>query len=246
MLAARLIRIRTSAAAGQQTVGDWGLRPDASNPCRHIKKYPQRGETQLIADDELKRLYEYLDRAELEGLEHPFITLAIRLQFEFAARMSEILNLQWSWIDLKRRWIVWPDSKTGGMSKPISGEAARLLETAPRSKDSPYVCPVIFDPAQPMSPHTYSLGWARVLERAGIPHIGTHGIRHRTATDIANSGIPINVGIKLTAHKTITMFSEYSPQPLISALIGVASLVLAPQTREPDLCFRGERMRQIK
>jgi len=66
----------------------WELRPDGSNPCRHIQKYPQRGSTRLIIDAELKRLYEYLDRADKEGLEHPFITLAIPLQFEFAARMS--------------------------------------------------------------------------------------------------------------------------------------------------------------
>ncbi|HEY5239261.1 MAG TPA: site-specific integrase [Rhizomicrobium sp.] len=187
----------------------WELRPDGSNPCRHVQKYPQKGSTRLIVDSELKRLYEYLDRADAEGLEHPFLTLAIRLQFEFAARMSEITNLEWSWIDFKDRRVVWPDSKTGNISKPISTEAFRLLENAPRSKGSPYVCPSIFDPMQSMSKHTYALGWARVLERAGVPHIGTHGIRHRAATDIANSGIPINVGMKLTAHKTVTMFMRY-------------------------------------
>jgi integrase len=45
--------------------------------------------------------------------------------------------------------------------------------------------------------------------RAGLPHIGTHGIRHRSATDIANSGIPVEVGMVLTAHKTVTMFMRY-------------------------------------
>ena len=49
----------------------WGLRPDGSNPCRHIPKYPERGKTRLITDAELKRLYAYLDKAEVEGLEHP-------------------------------------------------------------------------------------------------------------------------------------------------------------------------------
>jgi len=100
----------------------WGLRPDGSNPCRHIPKYPERGKTRLITDAELKRLYDYLHKAAVEGLEHPLILLAIRLQFEFAARMSEILNLQWAWIDLANRRVDWPDSKTGGMSKPMSAE----------------------------------------------------------------------------------------------------------------------------
>lgn len=187
----------------------WGLRADGSNPCRHVPKYPERGKTRLITDAELKKLFEYLDRSEAEGLEHPFILLAVRLQFEFAARMSEILQLEWAWIDFDNRRVVWPDSKTGGMSKPMSAEALRLFETAPRLEDSPFVCPSVFDPTLPMSKHTYYQGWRRILQRAGLPHIGTHGIRHRSATDIANSGIPVKVGMALTAHKTVTMFMRY-------------------------------------
>jgi integrase len=187
----------------------WGLRPDGTNPCRHVPKFPERGKTRLITDSELKELFTYLDKAEVEGLEHPIILLAIRLQFEFAARMSEILTLEWSWVDLESRRVVWPDSKTGSISKPMNAEAVRLFETAPRFEDSPYVCPSVFDPDLPMSKHTYWQGWARCLERAGLLHIGTHGIRHRAATDIANSGIPVKVGMALTAHKTVTMFMRY-------------------------------------
>ena len=44
----------------------------------------------------------------------------------------------------------------------------------------------------------------RILKRAGVPHVGTHGIRHRAATDIANSGVSVKVGMALTAHKTVT------------------------------------------
>jgi integrase len=233
----------------------WGMRADGSNPCRHIPKFPERGKTRLITDAELKRLYAYLDKAEVEGLEHPFILLAIRLQFEFAARMSEILKLEWPWIDLDNRRVVWPDSKTGGMSKPTSAEAVRLLETAPRLEDSPYVCPSVFNPDLPMSKHTYYQGWRRILARAGLPHIGTHGIRHRSATDIANSGIPGKVGMALTAHKTVTMFMRYvhtEDDPVKAAADAVAlrrqalvggvmpapapepALILAPPSVAPD------------
>ncbi len=187
----------------------WGMRPDGSNPCRHVPKFPERGKTRLITDAEMRKLFDYLDHAEAEGLEHPFILLAIRLQFEFAARRSEILQLEWTWIDFDNRRVVWPDSKTGDMSKPMSAEASRLFESAPLLEGSPYVCPSIFDPQKPMSSHTYYQGWKRILKRAGLPHVGTHGIRHRSATDIANSGIPVKVGMALTAHKTVTMFMRY-------------------------------------
>jgi len=123
--------------------------------------------------------------------------------------MSEILALQWDWIDVDNRRIVWPDSKTGSMSKPMSDAALQLFQFAPRLEASPYVCPSIFDPQLPMSKDTYYKGWRRILERAGVPHIGTHGIRHRAATHIANSGIPVKVGMALTAHKTVSMFMRY-------------------------------------
>lgn len=60
-----------------------------------------------------------------------------------------------------------------------------------------------------MSNHTYYHGWRRILQRAGLPHVGTHGIRHHSATDIANYGIPVKVDMVLTAHKTVTMFLRY-------------------------------------
>jgi integrase len=188
----------------------WGYRADGSNPCRHVPKYPENGgKTRLITDEELVSLFAYLDRADAQGLEHPFLTLGIRLHFQFAARISEIINLEWSWVDISARRVTWPDSKTGGMSKPLSAEAVQLLVNAPRIEGSPFVCPSIFDPSKPMTENTYSSGWKRVLERAGVPHVGTHGIRHRAATDIANSGVPMKVGMALTAHKTVTMFMRY-------------------------------------
>ena len=187
----------------------WGYRQDGSNPCRHIPKYPERGATRLITDEQMVKLFAYLDEAEVESLEHPIYLLAVRLQFEFAARMSEVLLLQWDWLDLPNGRAVWPDSKTGGMSKPLSTEARRLLSSAPHYGDSPYVCPAILDHSKPLSPGSYDQAWRRFLDRAGVPKVGTHGIRHRAATDIANSGIPVKVGMVLTAHKTVAMFMRY-------------------------------------
>jgi len=109
-------------------------------------------------------------------------------------RMSEILNFEWEYIDFDNRRVLWPDSKTGGMSKPMSAEALRLFETAPRLEESAFVCPSVFNPNLSMSKRTYYQGWRRILQRAGLQHIGTHGIRHRSATDIANSGVPVKVG----------------------------------------------------
>ncbi|KSG53465.1 integrase [Pseudomonas aeruginosa] len=187
----------------------WGYRPDGTNPCRHVPMFPAGKSTHLISDDDMGKLFRQLDKIEVEGLENYVIPLAIRLQFEFAARCSEIVTLEWEWVDLENRRVVWPDSKTGGMSKPMSEEAYRLLSTAPRQEGNPYVLPSPRHPAQHLTTGEYYGGWCRALKAAGATHVGTHGIRHRSATDIANSGIPVKVGMALTAHKTVVMFMRY-------------------------------------
>ncbi|WP_426727597.1 tyrosine-type recombinase/integrase [Enterobacter cloacae complex sp. 288G10] len=136
--------------------------------------------------------------------------MAIRLQFEFAARRSEICPLEWSWLDFREnRRVVWPDSKVGGISKPMSEEAYRLLSTAPRLEGCPYVLPSPNDPAKHLTFGEHYGGVCRTLKAASVPHVGTHGIRHRSTTDIANSGVPTKVGMKLTGHKTVAMFMHY-------------------------------------
>ncbi|AUA74290.1 integrase [Pseudomonas aeruginosa] len=187
----------------------WGYRSDGTNPCRHVPMYPNGKATHLISDEDMGRIFRHLDKLEAEGLENYVIPLAIRLQFEFAGRRSEIVGLQWDWVDLENRRVVWPDSKTGGMSKPLSEEAHRLLSTAPRREDCPHVLPSPSHPGQHLTTGEYYNGWSRVLKAAGATHVGTHGIRHRSATDIANSGIPVKVGMALTAHKTVAMFMRY-------------------------------------
>ncbi|HBN9817927.1 TPA: tyrosine-type recombinase/integrase [Pseudomonas aeruginosa] len=187
----------------------WGYRSDGTNPCRHVPMYPNGKATHLISDEDMGRIFRQLDKLEAEGLENYVIPLAIRLQFEFAGRRSEIVGLQWDWVDLENRRVVWPDSKTGGMSKPLSEEAHRLLSTAPQREDCPHVLPSPSHPGQHLTTGEYYNGWSRVLKAAGATHVGTHGIRHRSATDIANSGIPVKVGMALTAHKTVAMFMRY-------------------------------------
>lgn len=187
----------------------WGYRSDGTNPCRHVPMYPNGKATHLISDEDMGRIFRHLDKLEAEGLENYVIPLAIRLQFEFAGRRSEIVGLQWDWVDLENRRVVWPDSKTGGMSKPLSEEAHRLLSTAPRQEGCPHVLPSPNHPGQHLTTGEYYNGWSRALKAAGATHVGTHGIRHRSATDIANSGIPVKVGMALTAHKTVAMFMRY-------------------------------------
>src|SRR5258708_31537868 len=76
-----------------------------------------------------------------------------------------------------------------------------MIRRPPRSTLFPYTT-LFRSPAKHLTEGEYYGAWCRILKAAGATHVGTHGIRHRSATDIANSGIPVKVGMALTAHKT--------------------------------------------
>src|SRR3546814_20742204 len=122
-----------------------------------------------------------------------------------AGRRYAIVTLQCEWLGLENRPVGGSDSKTSGMCKPMREEAYRLLSTDPRQDDCPHVLPSPNQPGQHLTAGEYYNGWSRALKAAGAAHVGTHGIRHRSATDIANSGIPVKVGMALTANKTVEL-----------------------------------------
>lgn len=75
----------------------WGYRPAGTNPCRHVPMFLNGKATYLISDEEMGKRFRYLDYQETVGLglDHAILPLAIRLQFEFAGRRSEVVTLQW-------------------------------------------------------------------------------------------------------------------------------------------------------
>ncbi|MEM0985127.1 MAG: site-specific integrase [Pseudomonadota bacterium] len=188
----------------------WGLREEGTNPCRLVKMYQTKPKTRLLTDAEVKAIFEAMDVIEHDRMMAPVYTLACRLQFAFAARINEIMLLEWDWIDFERGLIRWPDSKTGLMEKYMDQETQMLIENAPSRGKSKYVCPAVTDPKKPLSPHTYySSGWKRILKLAGVEHCGTHHVRHRAATDIANAVDNVRTGMQMTGHKTVQMFMRY-------------------------------------
>lgn len=72
----------------------WNMRPDGSNPCRHVERYPERKMERFLSAEELGRLGSVLSEAEQEATELPSVIAAIRLLMFTGARLGEILNLR--------------------------------------------------------------------------------------------------------------------------------------------------------
>lgn len=56
----------------------WGWRPQGSNPCRGVEKYPENRRERFLSEQEMARLGKALDAAERDETETPFVIAAIR------------------------------------------------------------------------------------------------------------------------------------------------------------------------
>jgi len=187
----------------------WRWRDEGTNPARLLKRYKERRRERLLSDAEVGRIYATLAEAERTVTEAPSVILAIRLLFATACRASEILGLRWEYFSEQTTEIILPDTKTGGMRKPLTAEVRRLVDKSERIVGNPFVCTGIVDRSGPLNMGTLEHAWRRILKRAEVPHCGLHAIRHRAATDIANSGVPIHVGMALTGHRAFETFRRY-------------------------------------
>ena len=109
----------------------WGLRPNGSNPRKHIKKYREEKRERFLSAAELRRVGEVLDEMQAEGLEMPSAIAAVQLLILTGCRLNEIMTLRWQYVDLGAGTLNLPDSKTGAKVVHIGKPAADVLREHP-------------------------------------------------------------------------------------------------------------------
>jgi integrase len=117
----------------------WGLRPDGSNPRRHIRKYPEEKRERYLTPAELAALGEALSRAEQEGVEDPYAIAAVRLLIFTGCRLNEIMTLKWDYVHFEARSLRLPDSKTGARVVHLGAPALEVLARLQRQSGNPWV-----------------------------------------------------------------------------------------------------------
>ncbi|HRD74695.1 MAG TPA: tyrosine-type recombinase/integrase [Hyphomicrobiaceae bacterium] len=117
---------------------DEGLR-EGDNPVTRVKRYKEVRRERYLSLDEVSRIGAALADCERDGSINPHGTAAIRLLILTGARLSEILTLQWSFINLDRGLLFLPDSKTGQKTITLNDAAIAVLREVPRLAGNPYV-----------------------------------------------------------------------------------------------------------
>ncbi|WP_264211164.1 site-specific integrase [Leisingera thetidis] len=183
----------------------WGLRPDGSNPCRHVPKYREVKRERYLSQNELQRLGQVLAEAEREGSETPFVVAAFRLLILTGCRLGEIQTLKWEYITPQGMEL--PDSKTGARRIPLPQPAREILAHLPRTPGNPYV---IEGKLAEKYATDLQHPWRRIREKAGLPNVRIHDLRHTYASNAVSSGMPIQMVGRLLGHTQLQTTMRYA------------------------------------
>lgn len=185
----------------------WGLRPDGSNPCLHVKKYTERKRERFLSSDEFTALGKALREVEAEGSETQSAVNAIRLLMLTGCRLSEIMTLKWDYVKLGAHELRLPDSKTGTKVVHFGKAVADLLNAIEQIDGNPWVITGKKDGARLTD---LQHPWRRIRARSGLDDVRIHDLRHSFASGALALGEGLPMIGKLLGHTQVQTTARYA------------------------------------
>ena len=184
------------------------------NPCVGVKT-GSSGTRETILDDaaDYARLFQTLDRMEMERRIRIPVADAIRLIALTGCRRGEAAGLKWSHVDLEHGRLVLPPTahKTGRKTgKPrtiiLPSTAQAIIARQPEGQPQDFV----FTPARGNNALALSKAWRKVRAEAKLPDkIGLHGLRHSVASHLAMGGAEAPQIMQAMGHRQLSTTQRY-------------------------------------
>lgn len=215
----------------------WDMRPDGTNPCRHVKKFVERHRERYLSSDEMGRLGEALRVGLATQSETPHMVAAIKLLLLTGARVNEMLTAHWDWVDWKRRIIQLPDSKTGRKPLFLSEAALAVLQELrelPTSQSTPYI---IRGRSADQPLINLAKPWKRICERAQLTDMRLHDLRHTAASVGVGQGMGLPVIGRLLGHtqaSTTNRYAHVDIDPALAAADRISDVIVSAMEASVD------------
>ncbi|MFN3748304.1 MAG: tyrosine-type recombinase/integrase [Sphingorhabdus sp.] len=203
----------------------WGLRPDGTNPRRHIKKYAEKKRERYYSPAELGAIGRTLNEMEQERIELPSAIAAVRLLLFTGCRLNEILRLQWEYVDFENKMLRLPDSKTGAKTVLLGSSAIEVLSAIPRDANNRFVIA-----GRNPGAHLTDLQpfWQRVRARAGLKDARIHDLRHTFASVAVSNGQTLPMIGRLLGHtqvQTTARYAHLANDPVMQAANDITDII---------------------
>lgn len=211
-----------------------GLRDEGTNPCSRIERYEEKSRERYLTTEELAALGETLDRMLIKERSNIYPIAAIRLLCFLGARLTEVLTLRWSYLDLDRKIIWLPDSKSGKKPIHLNDPAIAILENIPKVAGNPYV---IVGHVEGQHFVNLKKFWRNVRKAAKIPDCRLHDLRHTFASYAISTGGTLPILGKQLGHsqaQTTDRYIHLAAHPVQNLSNVTATAIANAMTKKPD------------
>jgi integrase len=175
------------------------------NPCRGIRKHPEKHQfDRFLSEEERKALLQSC-RESRSKLLYPLVLLALTT----GARKGELLGLRWQDIDLDRKTARLYDTKSGKPRILPLVDAARVELKTLRER-SRKGASLVFPNLAGNAPVQIDPSWKAALHRAGVESFRFHDLRHTAASYLTMAGIPLVTVAEILGHQTLSMVQRYA------------------------------------
>jgi integrase len=183
---------------------DWGYLRE--NPAKGIPMFNVDNKVEnYLSDEEMARLMQVLKTDE-----NRVVSSLLLFLLTTGARLNEAQMIKWEDVDLDNR--VWRIPATNSKSKrvrsvPLNDMAIEALKE--NQSDDGYVFrSPRGDGKQPYN--NIHKSWYRIRNKAGLPHLRAHDLRHSHASLLINSGRSLYEVQKILGHSTPIMTQRYA------------------------------------
>ena len=252
-------------------IWNWAGRRDEAdasrNPAMGLERNKERARERYLKTDEYGQLGAALRLMETQGLpwdvdetkpnaKHipknnrvtapdPFAAAAIRLLVLTGARLREILDARWDYVDWDRGLMFLPDSKTGAKVLYLSDAAIAVLRAIPRLAGNAHIIPGKTAGAPRAD---LKRPWEAVNAAANLKGLRLHDLRHSFASMGAGASLGLPMIGKLLGHSQPSTTARYShldadPMRRAAATIGerISVALGKPQAGEKTMPWRPAR-----
>jgi len=197
----------------------WGIRPKGTNPCKGVKAHAERKRIRYLKPDEMAKL-----RGGLVLWDQHYGTGSIRWRFAqlvrllllTGARLGNIMEAQWKWIDWDRGLLVVPPEahKTGTATQEslvvqLGPRALEVLRDLQRAQNHPSLW-VVHGATHTRPLNGYRKMWLQLMAASGLNHLRVHDLRHHFASQVLSDGNELAMVGALLGHQSPSTTARYA------------------------------------
>lgn len=206
------------------------------NPCKGVKRFPERSRERFLSAEELPRFFQALAAEPNEAM-RDFFFLCIFT----GGRRGNVLAARWQDIDLHARlWRIPGEASKSGtpIVIPLCEPACEVLRRRQaESNGSAWV----FPSARSKSGHLVEPkgAWRKIVARAGLEDVRIHDLRRSLGSWLAITGAPLAVIGKSLGHsqmRATEVYARLSTEPVRSAIGTATAEILRLANPQAEAC----------